>query len=223
MSSTDVLWDVGANVGPYTLIAAKAAGPGATVVAVEPAASSFDALVRNITHNRADNVIPLCVALSDQDGVRKFTYASLLAGEGLNALAPDDSHGVRTGMDGEPVHVPVLTMTLDSLVERCGLPPPTHLKVDVERGELAVLAGAARTLGRPSAQTIMVEADSPDHVEEARSFLAQVGFELAKTFWKSPRDTALDTFYARDPARLRALLHPIPDRRPRGTQAPRFV
>src|SRR3990172_8964826 len=59
----DVLWDVGANVGAYSLLAAKLV-PHAVIVAFEPYIPTFSHLWENITLNGLSRqVIPICVAL----------------------------------------------------------------------------------------------------------------------------------------------------------------
>ena len=60
----DVFYDIGANVGPYSLIAAKATGGQAQIFAFEPSPASFRDLTRNIELNGCtDSVTPLPVAL----------------------------------------------------------------------------------------------------------------------------------------------------------------
>src|SRR5206468_150350 len=55
----DVLFDVGANIGLYSLFAAKLE-PSCRVVAFEPESNNFSSLCRNVLLNRLDNVIPCC-------------------------------------------------------------------------------------------------------------------------------------------------------------------
>ena len=52
---------------------------------------------------------------------------------------------------------PVMMFRLDDLIDSVRLPPPNHIKLDVDGGELAVLEGATRTLRSPSLKSILVE------------------------------------------------------------------
>ena len=66
MRSNDVFWDVGANVGAYSLLAAKINSSGSQVIAFEPYIPTFAHLWDNIVLNNCnEKVIPLCVALAD--------------------------------------------------------------------------------------------------------------------------------------------------------------
>ena len=51
----------------------------------------------------------------------------------------------------------MFTYRLDTLVDTLALPAPAHIKLDVDGGEMAVLAGAARTLAQPSLKSVLVE------------------------------------------------------------------
>jgi FkbM family methyltransferase len=125
--------DVGANVGTYTLWAAE---HGAEVIALEPAADTFDLLRENVALNQY-RVTALRAAAGGHCGTARFT-AGLDAG---NCLSPDG---------------PVLTelVTIDSLI---GDRPVTGMKVDVEGFEFDVLRGAARALAERRIGLIQLE------------------------------------------------------------------
>ena len=151
----ECLYDVGANVGAYSLMAAL--GPArAFVVAVEPGFASYATLCENVAHNRADHqVVPLPVALSDRTGTTSFAYRDTGSGEAMHAMGGDGAGeaGFRQSM---------LTLTLDELVERFALRPPNHVKLDVDGNEQAVLEGAKRTLSAPGLRTVLIEVSLDD-------------------------------------------------------------
>jgi FkbM family methyltransferase len=164
----EVLYDVGANVGAYTLVAAVAV-PGARVVAFEPGAANFAALCANLALNAVgERVIPVPLALGDRP------RSAPLDGAGVA--------GASHSLDGatEPEHaMTVLVDRLDDVVDRFELPPPDHLKLDVDGGEREVLAGGERLLARDGVRSAMVELDQvrgPEVIER----LAGLGFELAE-------------------------------------------
>jgi FkbM family methyltransferase len=156
------LWDVGANVGAYALVAAKASA--AKVVAVEPGYATFAVLCDNIGLNELEqSIIPLQLALTRTTGLMSLTYSDVAAGRALHRIEESD-------VDSSARSQPVLGYALDDLLERFRLPPPNHVKLDVDGAEAAVIAGARATLARPNLESVLVEV----HAAEA----AQVDAEL---------------------------------------------
>src|SRR3954452_22972396 len=152
LGAGDVLYDIGANVGVYSLIAAKRPRGALRVLAFEPGYANFAALCTNIALNGVgDDVTPLPITLGSETRLGRFRYSDVAPGAALHAGAVDD-------VDVEAVfEQPVLVYRLDELVERFALPGPGHLKIDVDGAELAVLQGAAGLLGSPSLRTVLVE------------------------------------------------------------------
>jgi FkbM family methyltransferase len=162
----DVLWDVGANIGSYSLIAASLGREAAQVVAVEPAFANFGALSDNVLLNRfQDVVVPIPVLLGERTGLVTIGYHDAAAGAAEHEL----------GGKG----LPTLAYRFDDLVETMGLPAPTLLKIDVDGAEAGVLAGAAETLRQPELRSVLIEIErgGGDAVVAA---LAEAGLELAE-------------------------------------------
>lgn len=173
----DVLYDVGANVGAYALVAASRMRGESLVYAFEPGYRTFSSLVENIVANRlGERVIPFQVALGEATGLATFVYE-----------ATDPGAAGHPGLDARPtgggagVHQPVLAYRLDEFAERFALRAPTHLKIDVDGGELGVLRGAARLLASPTLRWVLVEVETgrgdPDGV---RALLLERGLVLAR-------------------------------------------
>lgn len=116
------VYDIGANVGFYTLLAASRAKP---VIAVGPLAENVAYLERHLDLNGVCNVEVRPAAVADKEGEEPF------------AAAGDRSQGKLGGE--RPM---VRTVTLDRLCEICG--PPALIKVDVEGAEYRVLLGAQK-------------------------------------------------------------------------------
>jgi FkbM family methyltransferase len=171
----DVLYDVGANVGAYSLVAAKSAQGRAIVYAFEPGYRTFASLVDNIALNEAwDVIIPLQVALSDHTGLSTFLYSSVEAG---TARHPGVQRGFR--VDRVTKGHDVLVYRLDDFVRQFGLRSPTHLKLDVDGGELGVLAGASQTLRSEALRSVLVElVPGGREASAARQLLSTYGFAL---------------------------------------------
>ena len=141
------VYDVGAHVGFFTLLASRLAGADGRVIAFEPRPDNVERLRRNIEANGARNVEVVAAAASDCDGTAAFVmHESTL--EGRLAAATERS----------TASVP--TATIDALV--CdGMRPPDLVKMDVEGAEGAVIRGAARTIDahRPA---LLIEVHSPE-------------------------------------------------------------
>jgi FkbM family methyltransferase len=114
----DVVYDVGAWIGPYTLLASKLVGPGGRVISFEPDPIARAQLKRNVTLNRAANVQIFPIALSGHNGTAR------LSGGGSEAV-------VSAAGDTE-----VQTMTLPDFIAKEGV--PDVIKVDIEGGELGL-------------------------------------------------------------------------------------
>jgi FkbM family methyltransferase len=173
MQPGDVFYDIGSNVGVYSLVAAKGPGGGARVFSFDPSYGNIASLGANILLNGVvDQVTPLPVALSDTTGRNVFALRSLEAGAARHVLgdAPPE--------EGPALYrQPVLTFRLDDLVQLADLPLPNHIKLDVDGGELAVLQGAARTLESPSLRSVLIEV-STSMSEAITTALAAHGLQL---------------------------------------------
>jgi FkbM family methyltransferase len=173
-----VLYDIGANVGAYSLIAAKRPGGAAQVLAFEPGYASFAALCDNILLNGVEERIePLPICLADRTGRGVFRYGGLEPGGVASSVS---AQGAEDG--SRPAYrQPVLSFSLDDLIQRFSLPNPEHIKLDVDGSELAILQGGSATLARPELRSLMVEIDDGD-ADGLVGLLADRGFELRERF-----------------------------------------
>ena len=175
MSEADRLWDVGGNIGVYSLYAAHQRG--VRVYAFEPEASNFAVLCRNIAINKLDDrITAFCIALTEQAGVDVLNVAHLVAGASstqfghtVDQLGRPFTPAMRQGCFGFPI---------DELISVHGFEPPTHIKIDVDGLEPAILAGAERTLADPTLKSILVEAveEQADGRRQIEDVLARHGF-----------------------------------------------
>jgi len=138
VSLGQVVFDVGANVGYYSLLGSKCVGPRGKVFAFEPVVRNLVHLYQHISLNKLTNVTIVPVACSD-----RLTWAvfSLGPNYALGHLA--DATNQPCESDFETTIVP--TVTIDSIVEYSGV-YPNVVKIDVEGAELRVLRGAHNTL-----------------------------------------------------------------------------
>jgi FkbM family methyltransferase len=135
------VWDIGANNGLFSFVAAFKVGAGARVVAVEPdpvLAALLRRSSRVRTGERAD-VAVVNAAVTEGTSVVEFTVAA--RGRAASHLSDLDGTS-QSGGPRERLHVP--SVTLDALAEHFG--PPDLVKIDVEGAEERCLRGAARLL-----------------------------------------------------------------------------
>lgn len=141
------LVDVGANIGFFSLVAAKLVGPTGRALAVEPEPENCARIRRNVELNGYANVEIAQVALGDR------------CGEVTLHLATD--HGHHSLLDRSPnragttLAVPI--ETLDALLAARNIERVDVLKIDVEGAEVEVLRGAAETIRRNPALVILMD------------------------------------------------------------------
>ena len=124
-----VVVDIGANIGHYTLEAARRVGEKGKVLAFEPEPHNFSLLCRNVEANRYRNVIPVQKALSNRSGAARLT---------LSAGNLGGHHLKNSGEHGEDVAVSMVTLDEFLLDE----PRPINvIKMDAEGAEMGILEG----------------------------------------------------------------------------------
>ena len=165
----DVLLDVGANVGMYTIWAAMTRE--ARVFAFEPEAQNYALLNRNIALNGvADRVRAYCAGLSDASGLSVLHISDTRAGGSNHAL------GEALDFQHQPLAVAhvqgSLACTLDELVAAKAVPVPSHIKVDVDGFEPKVIAGARHTLADRAVRSLLVETNG--NLEDHRAMVAEL-------------------------------------------------
>lgn len=142
VSPGSVVWDVGANVGLFTIAAAQRAGHAGKVVSIEADIWLAAILRKSVALQPASSapvqVLPLAVA--DSLGIASFNIAKRSRAANFLATSTGSS---QTG--GVRESVSVITVTLDWLLEQ-GIGAPNVLKIDVEGAEIHVLRGAERML-----------------------------------------------------------------------------
>lgn len=179
LTDRDVLWDVGANVGAYSLYAAAHAR--CLVLAFEPSAANFFVLTRNIQLNRmADRITAYCVALAGATGLGALNLDSPDPGTAMSQFGRVGDAS-RYSAKTQPLWHGMVGFTIDDFVATFGAVFPTHLKLDVDGLENPILLGARRTLSDRRLQSAMIELSVSQTAErqEALDLMRDCGFALA--------------------------------------------
>jgi FkbM family methyltransferase len=160
----EILVDVGANVGMYTVWAAKTRG--VRVYAFEPEAQNYALLNRNLVLNGlGERVTAYCLALSNAEGFSELHLSDLRAGGSCHSL------GERVDFAHRPMRPAYsqgcISARLDDLVSRRVVAEPHYVKIDVDGFEPKVIAGAAAVLRDSRLKSLLVEINQnlPDHME----------------------------------------------------------
>lgn len=142
-----VLFDVGANVGLYTIWAGVARR--ARVFAFEPEAGNYAVLNTNLRLNGLrERCRAYCVGVSDTAGFGALRTAQDAVGASGHQVGSETAGGQAQG---------IVTTTLDDLVYKAGLPCPSHIKIDVDGIEPAIVRGGARLLSDPRLRSVLIE------------------------------------------------------------------
>ena len=183
----DVMYDIGANVGTFALIAARYSR--AHVVAFEPGYATFAKLCENIQLNGCQSSIaPIPFPLSATTGLVTFKYRTNDPGQSRHALREARWRFRDDVAAGAHYEQPVCTMSLDSAIDQFRMPEPVHIKLDVDGAEARVLEGAARTLRSPRLRTLLAEIDNHQWDAVARR-IGDAGFTLAERYTHGKDDS----------------------------------
>jgi FkbM family methyltransferase len=136
------VYDVGANIGFFTILCSRLVGPQGKVYAFEPIPDNVATLRRNIALNDLTNVVVVEQALSASTGTAEMFVSLWSAFHSLNldGASKRDNHGPDGG------EITVETVTLDEFVQGEGISAPDLIKLDVEGAELLVVEGMRETL-----------------------------------------------------------------------------
>jgi len=157
----DVVYDIGAHAGFYTLLAAELVGKKGQIFSFEPNPKNIFFLQEHVAINNYKNVKVFEEAVSDKTGSQSFDF-------GVNS-----SYG-KFSDSGESK---VQTVVLDDLCGSGELPLPNVVKIDVEGAELAVLKGSKIMLEK-SHPLLFLSAHSQELYRSCLNFLAPLGYNF---------------------------------------------
>jgi FkbM family methyltransferase len=160
----DVVYDLGANVGFYSLLASVLVGPLGQVASFEPVPRNLEFLRTHMELNDVSNCSIFDAAVCNSNGKASFDFG---AGSLMGHLTakPEGAFTVRT-------------VTLDRLVDSGELRPPNVVKCDIEGAEYDALAGAIHTVAR-WLPVIFLATHGPEVHERCCKLLGSIGYQLA--------------------------------------------
>ena len=169
------LWDVGANVGLYSIYAAKKRE--CRVVAFEPSVFNLELLARNLFLNELqDRVSIVPIALSDGLGMNQMRMSNTEWGGALSGF------GHNVDQNGAPIKAvfeyQTIGVSMNQAVSLLQLPQPDFLKIDVDGIEHFILRGGHAVLSQVQSVLIEINDEFADQAEEAARHLKNAGLKL---------------------------------------------
>ncbi len=192
-----VFFDVGANVGAYSLAAAGLGGGLTRVFAFEPGAATYASLVKNVELNKfGDLITPVPLALANATRLTTFHYSSTSAGAASHGL--DEPTGENSESFTPAFSQQILCMGMDEFISKFQCPCPQLLKIDVDGAELQVLEGAVRTLSDPRLNSVLIELDSTQPLaSEAFEKLGAAGLRAVEKHLRRNSTTLANHIFVR--------------------------
>lgn len=144
----DIIWDVGANIGYYTVKFSEAVGESGKVYGFEPMSETFKILSNRTS--TLSNVNLLCCALGQED-------SSLLMSNDPNIGSSMNKILINNSIASAKNSVLIKVRSADSLIESGELKIPNFIKIDVEGHENDVFNGMSRLLKESRLHTLAIE------------------------------------------------------------------
>ena len=186
-----VFYDIGANVGVFSLYAAL--HRQCDVYAFEPEAKNYACLNQNILLNRlARRVKALNVGLHDRTCIEFLQLHDLESGAALHALG--EAIDWRKQRFDAKFEQAVLAFGLDDFIEQFSAPVPNHIKLDVDGNEDKIIRGGQRTFSNPAMRSLLIELNENDRALIA--LIESFGLVLERKTLAALQGSHRDTFNA---------------------------
>ena len=169
------LWDIGANVGLYSIYAAKK--KNCRVVAFEPSVFNLELLARNLFLNVLQDQVTIApFALSDGIGSSMMRMTTTEWGGALSTF------GKKVGWDGESIKevfaFQTFGISMDQAVSVLQLPPPDFIKMDVDGIEHFILQCGPEVLNQVCGVLVEINDDFTEQAEQSGKSLEQAGLSF---------------------------------------------
>lgn len=174
----DILVDIGANVGMYTIWAAKTRE--VQVFAFEPESQNYALLNKNIYINdMAGWVRAYSVALSDTEGFSDLYLSQFSAGGSCHTFGEQVDFNLKPF--NSAFNQGCYSTTLDKLVAQGTVPVPHHIKIDVDGIEHKVIKGSEKTLTEAKLESVLIELNTNLELHrDLIGYMKSLGYGLSK-------------------------------------------
>jgi FkbM family methyltransferase len=177
----EVLFDIGSNMGQYSLYSSK--NIGNKVFSFEPYIKNYNRILENIKLNSlSDKITPFYCGLSDKTSIETLFIK--------DERSSSSGHQIGINVDefGETFEVieqyPVFVFSIDEMINIFKLPIPSHIKIDVDGNEGNIIKGMTKVLSNSILKSILVELNTELENENTIKHLLSFGFTLDNKYNK---------------------------------------
>lgn len=177
MKKGNTLFDIGANVGMYTVYAGVR---GVQVFSFEPESANYFVLNRNILLNKIEkNTKAYSIALNNESALSHLKLTSSVAGSAHTTFGDNDAF--KQNIMPTIFEQGAISLTLDQLVYEHHLPVPDFIKIDVDGIESKIIEGSKRLLKEEKIKSILIEINESSKEDQAIITLLQsFGFKITQ-------------------------------------------
>ena len=173
-----LFWDIGSNIGIYTLYAAVK-HPKLKVISFVPFFKNFIRLMANIHLNELENVIPLYIALSSKSGLMGFCGYDERYGASGNVLMlfdefKSDNRHINKCDDYFKVKETVLQASGDDLL-KLNMVIPNYVKIDVDGLELGIIEGMKEIFKSAKLKSVLIEINTKEDLIAVKNLFSSYG------------------------------------------------
>ena len=175
MKEGSIVWDIGANVGLYSIYMAK--NKKCKVFAFEPSVFNLELLARNIFLNKLSNVINIVpLAFSDKLGPGNMKMTTTEWGGALAVF--NENFGWDGNIFNEVFEFITMGLTMDDAITLLKIPQPEYIKIDVDGLEHFILKGGYNVLKNVKQILIEINDDFKEQADDCRQILENAGLYL---------------------------------------------
>jgi len=174
-SENSILWDIGANIGLYSVYAAKS--KRCKVIAFEPSVFNLELLARNINLNNLNKQISIIpIALSESISLNQMRFTTTVWG------GASSTFGKNIGWDGNKLgdifSFQTISCSIDKAASLFRLPIPDHIKMDVDGIEHIILKGGKDVLKNVKSVSIEINDNFKNQALGASKYLKDAGLSF---------------------------------------------
>ena len=173
----DVVIDVGANIGYFTIYASRKVGKDGLVIALEPMDEAYNCLMKNIRLNRLNNVKPFKLALWSSE-----TTLRLYRTKGYFTSAISKVDVFKNLIQQKKLELikeyEIKAIKLDDLIKNINLSKVDWIKIDVDGSEYEVILGSMNTLKRFKPKLI-IEIHNQEIGNKILKILKNLGYKIS--------------------------------------------
>jgi len=169
-------FDLGANIGQYSLYPVKKHGNKIHVYSFEPQSINYYLLNKNIYLNKLENnITPYCIAVSGKSEFSKLYIPKFIPGGNRSQFGEADMKNMKNPTN----HIQgMFGVTLDDLCSIWNFPLPNYIKIDVDGIEIPIIKGAMNVLSNHAVKSVIVELGTDKEQKEAVSLMKQAGLDV---------------------------------------------